>query len=40
MDMIFFDSWQAVWRTGILGMLAYASLVVLLRISGGARCRK
>ncbi|GHA83422.1 DUF421 domain-containing protein [Modicisalibacter luteus] len=34
MDMIFFDSWQAVWRTGILGMLAYASLVVLLRISG------
>lgn len=34
MDLIFFDSWQAVLRTGILGVLAYASLVVLLRISG------
>lgn len=34
MEMILFDSWQAIWRTGILGVLAYASLVLLLRISG------
>jgi uncharacterized membrane protein YcaP (DUF421 family) len=33
-EQIFFDNWQAVWRTGILGVLAYASLVLLLRISG------
>ncbi|MCG7598776.1 DUF421 domain-containing protein [Halomonas sp. McH1-25] len=34
MELIFFDNWQAVWRTGILAVLAYTSLVVLLRISG------
>lgn len=34
MDPIFFDSWDALWRTGILGVLGYASLVFLLRISG------
>ncbi|MHB0774233.1 DUF421 domain-containing protein [Halomonas sp. WWR20] len=34
MDLIFFDSWQAVVRTGVLAVLAYASLVALLRLSG------
>jgi uncharacterized membrane protein YcaP (DUF421 family) len=34
MDLIFFDNWQAVLRTGVIGVLAYISLVVLLRISG------
>lgn len=34
MELIFFDNWQAVVRTGVLGVLAYASLVFLLRISG------
>lgn len=34
MDLIFFDNWQAVIRTAVLGVLAYASLVVLLRVSG------
>lgn len=33
MDLIF-NSWQSVGRTAVLGVLAYASLVVLLRISG------
>lgn len=34
MEQIFFNNWQAIGRTAILGVLAYASLVVLLRISG------
>jgi uncharacterized membrane protein YcaP (DUF421 family) len=29
-----FNSWDAVWRTLIVGVLAYSSLVLLLRISG------
>ncbi len=29
-----FNSWDAVWRTLIVGILAYAALVLLLRISG------
>lgn len=34
MDDIFFDSWQGVLRTIILGACAYVAIVVLLRISG------
>ncbi|GAM16073.1 DUF421 domain-containing protein [Mesobacillus selenatarsenatis] len=29
-----FNSWDAVWRTLIVGVLAYSSLVLLLRVSG------
>ncbi|MBT2679707.1 DUF421 domain-containing protein [Bacillus sp. ISL-35] len=29
-----FNSWDAVWRTLIVGILAYAALVLLLRVSG------
>lgn len=34
MDPIFFESWQALMRTLVLGVLGYVSLVFLLRISG------
>lgn len=34
MELIFFDNWQALLRTGIIGVLAYVTLIVLLRISG------
>lgn len=34
MDGIIFESWSSLLRTGVIGVLAYASLVVLLRISG------
>ena len=34
MEKIFFNNWSEVGRTLIIGVLAYASLVVLLRISG------
>ncbi|MDX5378874.1 MAG: DUF421 domain-containing protein [Halomonas sp.] len=34
MDPIFFDQWQALLRTAVLGVLGYAGLVFLLRISG------
>lgn len=33
-DRMFFNSWDAIWRTMIVGVLAYAALVFLLRISG------
>jgi uncharacterized membrane protein YcaP (DUF421 family) len=29
-----FNSWDAVWRTLIVGVLAYSALVFLLRVSG------
>jgi hypothetical protein len=31
---LFFSGWPELWRTGILGFLSYASLVLFLRISG------
>lgn len=31
---MFFNSWDAVWRTLIVGLLAYSALVFILRISG------
>lgn len=34
MDPIFFDQWQPLLRTAVLGVLGYAGLVLLLRISG------
>lgn len=34
MDPTFFDGWQALGRTLVLGVLGYTSLVVMLRISG------
>lgn len=34
MDPFFFDSWDTLLRTAVMGVLAYASLVFLLRISG------
>lgn len=34
MNMIFFDNWQALFRTGVIGVMAYASLIFFLRISG------
>lgn len=34
MDKVFFDSWESIVRTLIISVLAYGSLVVILRISG------
>ncbi|NJN15180.1 MAG: DUF421 domain-containing protein [Oscillochloris sp.] len=31
---MFFDGWQGIWRTLIVGVLAYLALVALLRVSG------
>lgn len=31
---MFFNSWDAVWRTLVVGFFAYAALVLILRISG------
>ncbi|HMQ30988.1 MAG TPA: DUF421 domain-containing protein [Chloroflexaceae bacterium] len=31
---MFFDGWQGIWRTALVGVLAYLALVVLLRVSG------
>lgn len=34
MNQIFFDSWDTILRTFIIGVLAYVCLVILLRVSG------
>jgi uncharacterized membrane protein YcaP (DUF421 family) len=34
MDMMFFDSWDSVLRTLVIGALAYVSLILFLRASG------
>lgn len=34
MDQIFFDNWNSLFRTALIGVLAYISLVLLLRVSG------
>ena len=34
MSKIFFDGWESLIRTAVIGVLAYAAVVVLLRISG------
>ncbi len=34
MDKIFFDSWESIFRTLIITVLAYAILIVMLRVSG------
>ncbi len=34
MEHIFFDNWQALFRTGLISVLAYVSLIVLLRLFG------
>lgn len=34
MEYVFFDDWSALLRTAIVGVLAYAGLIVLLRFSG------
>lgn len=34
MDGMFFDSWQALLRTLVVGVLAYVNLIILLRLSG------
>lgn len=31
---MFFDGWEGLWRTAIVGTLAYAALVIILRVSG------
>ncbi len=34
MEKLFFDSWNSVLRTLLIGILAYAGLIILLRASG------
>lgn len=34
MESIFFDDWSALARTAVIGVLAYAGLIVLLRLTG------
>jgi uncharacterized membrane protein YcaP (DUF421 family) len=31
---MFFDGWQGIWRTALVGVLAYLALILLLRVSG------
>lgn len=31
---MFFDGWEGIWRTALVGALAYVALVLLLRIAG------
>ncbi|HEV7367589.1 DUF421 domain-containing protein [Arenibaculum sp.] len=31
---MFFDDWEGLWRTAIVGTLAYVALVLILRVSG------
>jgi uncharacterized membrane protein YcaP (DUF421 family) len=33
-EQLFFDNWQALFRTAVVGVLAYCSVVLLLRLSG------
>jgi uncharacterized membrane protein YcaP (DUF421 family) len=40
MDMIFFSSWESLARTLVVGVLAYAVLVLFLRISGNRTLSK
>jgi uncharacterized membrane protein YcaP (DUF421 family) len=40
MAPLFFDSWDALWRTTIIGVLAYASMLFMLRISGSRTLSK
>ena len=34
MDKVFFDSWESLARTSIIGFFAYVSLILMLRIAG------
>ncbi|WP_366970658.1 hypothetical protein [Rhodocytophaga aerolata] len=34
MDKLFFDTWESMQRTFIVGICAYLSMIILLRISG------
>lgn len=34
MEKVFFDGWPSLFRTAIIGVFAYLSLVLLLRVSG------
>ena len=34
MNNIFFDGWESLIRTAVIGILAYLSVVILLRVSG------
>ena len=34
MEKIFFDNWESVSRTLIIGVIAYVALIFMLRISG------
>ena len=34
MEKLFFDNWESLFRTFIIGVLAYIALIVMLRISG------
>ncbi|WP_151635068.1 DUF421 domain-containing protein [Noviherbaspirillum aerium] len=37
---MFFEDWENIWRVGLIGTLAYAGLVFLLRISGNRTLSK
>lgn len=37
---MFFDNWDSLWRIVLIGVLAYAGLVVLLRVSGNRTLSK
>lgn len=34
MDKVFFDDWESIFRTLIIGVIAYLALILMLRISG------
>ena len=40
MEAIFFNGWFTLLRTAVVGLLAYAALVLFLRFSGNAPLRK
>lgn len=37
---MFFDSWQPVWRVVVVGLIGYAALILLLRLSGNRTLSK
>lgn len=40
MDSIFFNGWNSLLRTTVIGVLAYASLILILRVSGNRTLSK
>jgi uncharacterized membrane protein YcaP (DUF421 family) len=40
MELIFFNGWDSLFRTVVIGIMAYASLILILRVSGNRTLSK